>query len=325
VLFAAENTVDIQQLLSDTGATLEWDEFTQTGVLWGADATVGFEPGNALAVTDFTNVIRIEPVVYDGGRLLLPQATFDKLKEELGIDPDQLRLRPIKAIVIDAGHGGRDPGANRTLDINGVQTTVREKDLVLDMARRVKSALESMLNGPEIHLSRDSDVFLELGERTDLAHALRDNPLDNILFISLHVNASRTPWTDARGIEIYYLPPSQRRQVLQDDDEHFDPAVLSILNDVKEEEYTLESKLMGQSVLDAIARDLPDTPIERGINVANFFVVREARMPSILIETGFINNKEEVKLLVTPEYRQRLSQSIANGIASYVRDFETVQ
>jgi len=325
-LFAAEDGIDIRELLSATGATLEWDEFSRTGVLWGEEGSIGFAPGEELAVADFDEIIQIEPVVYSRGNLFLPENTYEMLRERLGINPDQLRLRPIKAIVIDAGHGGKDPGANRTLPIGGVETTVREKDLVLDMALRVKAELEGFLNGPEVHLSRDTDVFLELGERTDFAHSLRDDPLDNILFVSLHVNASPTPWTDARGIEIYYLPPNQRRQVLEDrDEEYFDPAVLSILNDVKEEEYTLESKVMGESVLNAIAEHLPGTPIERGINVANFFVVREARMPSILIETGFVNNRDEVQQLVRPAYRQELSEAIAVGIARYVRDFETVQ
>ena len=70
---------------------------------------------------------------------------------------------------------------------------------------------------------------------------------------------------------------------------------------------------------------LPETPVVRGINVANFAVVREARMPSILIEVGFIDNREELALLRQAGYRQRLAQAIAAGIASYVDDFETVQ
>ena len=101
-----------------------------------------------------------------------------------------------------------------------------------------------------------------------------------------------------------------------------DPDVSSILNDLKEEEFTVESVLMGQYVLESISRGLPETPVERGIRPASFFVVREARMPSILIETGFINNRQELALLRTPEYRQRISEAIAVGIAQYVRDFE---
>lgn len=323
---ASETTVDIRELLDATGALLEWDEFTRTGLLWGADESIGFTPGEPVAVAGFEELLRIQPVVYDAGRLLVPQETYELFRERLGIQGNAARIRPIKAIVIDAGHGGVDPGANRPLVIDGETVLIKEKDIVLDMAIRVKAELERLIDGPEIHLSRDTDVFLELGERTDFANSLREEQLDNILFISLHVNASRDRWTDARGVEIYYLPPDQRRQVLDEDDSgSFAPDLLPILNSVKEDEYTVESVVMGQTVLQAIADQLPETPISRGINVANFFVVREARMPSILIETGFINNRDEIVLLNTAQYRQQMSTAIASGIAAYVNDFESIR
>lgn len=323
---ASETTVDIRELLDATGALLEWDEFTRTGLLWGADESIGFTPGEPIAVAGFEELLRIQPVVYDAGRLLVPQETYELFRERLGVQGNAARIRPIKAIVIDAGHGGVDPGANRPLVIDGETVVVKEKDIVLDMAIRVKAELERLIDGPEIHLSRESDVFLELGERTDFANSLREEQLDNILFISLHVNASRSRWTDARGVEIYYLPPDQRRQVLDEDvSGSFAPDLLPILNSVKEDEYTVESVVMGQTVLQAIADQLPETPISRGINVANFFVVREARMPSILIETGFINNRDEIVLLNTAQYRQRMSAAIASGIAAYVNDFESIR
>lgn len=323
---AAETpSVDISDLLEETGSILEWDEFTRTGVIWSGLDSIGFTPGDGVAVADFSELIRIEPIVYDRGRLLVPQPTFDLLAGRLGRTEDA-RVRPVKAIVIDAGHGGRDPGANRAVTVDGERVTYREKDLVLDMAKRVKAALETMIDGPEVHLSRSTDEYLTLEERTEFAHALREQPLDNVLFVSLHVNASAAPWTDTRGVEIYYLPATQRRQVLEEEiAASLEPEVSAILNDLKEEEYTVESVLMGKTVLSAIADRLPETPVERGIRVANFFVVREARMPSILIETGFINNREELSLLTTASYRQRMSDAIAAGIAEYVRDFERVQ
>ncbi len=323
---AAETpALDIADLLEQTGSILEWDEFTRTGVIWSGLDSIGFAPGERVAVADFSELIRIEPIVYDRGRLLVPQPTFDLLAGRLGRS-DAARVRPVKAIVIDAGHGGRDPGANRTVTEGGERVTYREKDLVLDMAKRLKAQLEATLDGPAIHLSRSTDEYLTLEERTEFAHALREEPLDNVLFVSLHVNASAAPWTDTRGVEIYYLPATQRRQVLEEEiAASLEPEVSAILNDLKEEEYTVESVLMGKTVLSAIADRIPETPVERGIRVANFFVVREARMPSILIETGFINNREELALLTTPAYRQRLAEAIAAGVADYVHDFERVR
>ncbi|MFW6292600.1 MAG: N-acetylmuramoyl-L-alanine amidase family protein [Spirochaetota bacterium] len=326
VVGAAETpALDIADLLEQTGSILEWDEFTRTGVIWSGLDSIGFAPGERVAVADFSELIRIEPIVYDRGRLLVPRPTFDLLAGRLGRS-DAARVRPVKAIVIDAGHGGRDPGANRTVTEGDERVTYREKDIVLDMAKRVKARLEATLDGPEIHLSRSTDEYLTLEQRTEFAHALREEPLDNVLFVSLHVNASAAPWTDTRGVEIYYLPATQRRQVLEEEiAASLEPEVSAILNDLKEEEYTVESVLMGKTVLSAIADQLPETPVERGIRVADFFVVREARMPSILVETGFINNREELALLTTPAYRQRLAEAIAAGVADYVHDFERVR
>ncbi|TVQ27343.1 MAG: N-acetylmuramoyl-L-alanine amidase [Spirochaetaceae bacterium] len=322
----AADPADIDGLLTMTGATLEWDEFTRTGILWGASTSIGFTPDDPVAVDGFVDLFRVDPIVYARGRLLVPDATRAAFAERLGVTGDALRVRPIKAIVIDPGHGGRDPGANRTVTVDGKSVVVTEKDLVLDIGIRLRDALRGLVAGPEIHLSRETDVYMTLGERTEFANSLREHPLDNILFVSIHVNASPQPWTDARGVEIYYLPPSQRRQVLEPEvAAGLEPGVMAILNDLKEEEYTVESVLMGQAVLNAISERLPQTPVERGVNVANFFVVREARMPSILVETGFINNREDLAKLMTPTYRQQLADAIALGIARYVRDFESVR
>ena len=315
---------DIGDLLAETGAVLEWDEFSRTGVLWSDFDSVSFAPGDEVAILDFSRILKIEPIIYNRGKLLIPDPTFVALSKRLE-RPDR-RLRPVTAIVIDAGHGGDDSGAVRPITIDGESVTIREKDIVLDLARRVRSQLAELVDGPAVTLSRDDDIFLELRERVDFAHGLREDPLDNVLFVSIHVNSSIRQWTDARGVEIYYLPGSERRQVLEEEvTATLDPEISSILNDLKEEEYTVESVLMGQYVLESISSRLSETPVERGIRPYSYFVVREARMPSILIETGFINNKEELRLLTTEEYRNRLASAIAHGIAGYVRDFEQVR
>lgn len=320
---SAAASPDIRQLLDETGAVLEWDDFGRTGLLWSGLDSIGFTPGEPVAVFDFSDLVHIEPVVYDHGNLVIPQSTYDLFAERLRKGGASRTVRQVRAIVIDPGHGGHDGGATRTITEDGKQVVIMEKDIVLDIARRITSELEVLLDGPEVVLTRDSDTFLELGERTDIAHALREDPLDNVLFVSIHANSSGLQWTDARGVEIYYLPATHRRQVLErETTTSLDPAVSSILNDLKEEEFTVESVLMGQYVLDTISEEIPETPVERGIQPASFFVVREARMPSILIETGFVNNRDEVALLRTPEYRQRMATAIAQGIARYVYDFE---
>jgi len=324
--FLSADVRDMRDLLDETGAVLEWDDFGRTGMLWSGLDSIGFTAGEPVAVYDFTNLVRIEPIVYDHGQLLLPATTYQMFADRLREGGARRTLREVSAIVIDPGHGGRDVGTSRSITENGQTITVREKDIVLDVARRVAANLRRELDGPEIVLSRDSDVFLELGERTEIANSLRKDPLDNVLFVSIHVNSSALDWTDARGVEIYYLPPTHRRQVLEASATgSLDPGVSSILNDLKEEEFTVESVLMGQYVLDSIERLIPETPVERGILPASFFVVREALMPSILIETGFVNNRDELALLRSDGYRDRLATAIAAGITEYVYDFEHLE
>jgi N-acetylmuramoyl-L-alanine amidase len=323
-LSAAEPaSVDMLALLDETGATLEWDEFTRTGVLWGEES-VGFTPGDEIAVVGFSNLIRVEPIVYRRGQLLVPDTTYDTLAQILGRRP--VRIRPVTAIVIDAGHGGWDPGTNRWITVNGEPTLIMEKDLVLDIARRTQSAVQPLLPETRVVLSRQDDTFVELEDRTDFANSLREDAADNVLFVSIHANASRETWADARGVEIHYLISSHRRQVLdQEMTASLDRDISTILNDIKEQEYTVESVRMGRAILDSIAAELPGTPIDRGIRPADFFVVREARMPSILIEVGFISNRAELAQLRTASYRQQLAEAIARGLEAYVVDFETLR
>ncbi len=324
-LYAADGR-PIGELLEETGAILEWDDFSRSGMIWKGLDSIGFMSGEEIAVADFTELMRIEPIVYELGRLYVPDPTFEALVQRLGRVGPAPRLRPVKAIVIDAGHGGRDPGAVRTVTVDGESTMYMEKEFALDIAQRIRSELTPLIDGPEIVLTRDSDVFLELPERTELANNLREDPLDNILFISIHVNSSAALWGDGRGVEIFYLPPTQRRQVLEASvAETLEPDISAILNNLKEEEYTWESVQMGYAILEAVATYVPETPIERGVRVANFHVVREARMPSILVETGFINNREDLALLADSAYRQRMAEGVAAGIAAYVEDFETLQ
>jgi N-acetylmuramoyl-L-alanine amidase len=149
----ADGERDILDLLEETGAELEWDDFGRTGLLWSGLDSIGFMPGERNAVVDFDQVISIEPIVYDRGQLLLPPSTYDEFATRLRAGGAVRTLRDVHAIVIDAGHGDHDGGASRTFTEGGRTVTVREKDIVLDIAIRVAEDLERMLDGPQIVLT----------------------------------------------------------------------------------------------------------------------------------------------------------------------------
>lgn len=313
----------VVEALDGSTARFQWDPISRVGTFWIGGHSMTVTAGEPLALVDFAQVMLIDPPQYRQDMLYLSEKAFADVAGFLQQHEPPRRTRTVSAIVIDPGHGGRDGGGYRDLPDGEGTIAVREKDIVLDISLKVRDRLRQLLADTQLSLTREDDTYPELEDRVRFAHQQREEPLDNVLFVSIHANSSVAEWTDARGVEIYYLSPDEERDVLEARiREELDPEVAYILNDLKEDEYTLESKLMAQFILDAIAEQLPDTPIERGVRENRFYVNRVARMPSILIETGFVNNKQEARLLTTESYRRRMAIAIADGIAAYVRDFE---
>ena len=168
-------------------------------------------------------------------------------------------------------------------------------------------------------MTRSTDVYLKLEERTDIANSVELKENEAILYISIHVNSSLDQ--SASGYEVWYLSPGYRRQVL-DKQVSDDINVQSILNDMLEEEYTTESILIAKLVLDGIGTQVGALSKSRGMKEEEWFVVRNSKMPSILVETGFLSNAEEAKLLMDDEYLKKLAIGMYNGLQAFVTHFE---
>ena len=220
----------------------------------------------------------------------------------------------VSRIVIDPGHGGKDYGAP------GYLKGVHEKYVVLDIAKKLKKMIEKEI-GCEVYLTRDSDRFLTLEERTAIA-----NTREADLFISLHTNAS----TDNRayGIETYYLN-------LATDDEAIRVAAMenatskknisdleAILNDLmqntKIQESTRLASFVQKNLYSHIKRKYKKVR-NKGVKQAPFYVLLGARMPAILVETSFISNPTECKRLVEPTYQAHLCEAIVKGVREYIK------
>jgi N-acetylmuramoyl-L-alanine amidase len=126
---------------------------------------------------------------------------------------------------------------------------------------------------------------------------------------------------NACGYEVWYLSPDYRRQVL-DKTVSDDANVQSILNDMLEEEYTTESILIAKFILDGIGTQVGNLSESRGAKEEEWFVVRNSKMPSVLVETGFLTNEKEAKLLTDEDYLKKLSFGIYNGLQAFVTHFE---
>ncbi len=228
-------------------------------------------------------------------------------------------MQPLKLIVLDAGHGGHDSGA---VGPSGLM----EKEVVLDVTRRVARMVEGGL-GVKVVMSRDSDVFVALRDRTNFANKQRAD-----LFVSIHANAH--PQAVSEGVETYFLSSeasdSGARQVaaiengvvqLESPGSRQRGDVLkSILWDLAQSEFQQESSFMAETVQDSMSRSL--SLVNRGVKQAGFYVLGGAAMPAILIEIGFLTNRKEEKKLATIEHREALARAIYGGLAEYKRRYD---
>jgi N-acetylmuramoyl-L-alanine amidase len=243
----------------------------------------------------------------------VPRGQAKDMPNQLGLAA-QLGLC-VNRVVIDPGHGGKDPGA--------IWRGVNEKDIVLDIAKRVKEKLLN-LTGCEALLTRSKDVFVPLEDRTAYA-----NTHDADLFISIHINAA--PGPGLQGIETYFLnlasdEQSMRVAARENATTHRSISDLqNILNDlmlnskINESNHlarTLHRNLLGQVRRSYQVQDLK-------VKQAPFYVLIGARMPAALIEVGFLTNPQEHQRLTNAAYRDQLAEGIAQGIAAYSKDLKT--
>ena len=225
----------------------------------------------------------------------------------------------IGKIVIDPGHGGYDSG---TIGPNGLT----EKDLVLDVSQRLGKLLESRL-GAEVDYTRDDDTFIPLETRTEIANQDQAD-----LFVSVHANSSRDP--DARGVETYYLNFTTSRDALDvaaRENAVSDQSIYELQDLVKKialKEKIEESREFASDVQSALHGGLAAKNPglrDRGVKRAPFIVLIGANMPSILAEISFVSNPGDERKLKTPEYRQRIAESLYRGIAKYVSGLSGVK
>jgi N-acetylmuramoyl-L-alanine amidase len=218
----------------------------------------------------------------------------------------------IGKIVIDPGHGGHDTG---TIGPNGLQ----EKDLVLEVGRRLGKMLETRL-GAEVVYTRKNDTFIPLETRTAIANQQRAD-----LFISIHANSSHDP--DARGVETYYLNFSSSPEALEvaaRENAVSEKSIYELQDLVKKialKEKIEESREFAGDVQESLHSGLAAKSPgirNRGVKKAPFIVLIGANMPSILAEISFVSNPGDEHKLETSDYRQRIAESLYHGIAKYV-------
>ncbi|MEL6820995.1 MAG: N-acetylmuramoyl-L-alanine amidase [Calditrichota bacterium] len=254
-----------------------------------------------------------------------PKREPEKAKEGQSIDKQLERERErwlIDTVVIDAGHGGRDPGA---IGVGGI----REKDLALAVALKLGALMKRKMSDVRVVYTRSDDRFIELRRRTQIANENKAK-----VFISIHANANRS--SRASGFETYLLGEekgNQARSVMERENSVIkfeDPGsqkhyqgINSILVRMTQAGFQKQSEHLASSVQENMAKRLRSLNMKnRGVKQAPFWVMVGASMPSILVEMGFITNKHEARILKTASHQQKIAEGIFSGLQRFKKDYE---
>lgn len=305
-------------LATSLGAIFEYDPLTRTGTFSKDGRSARFGADIPYVLLDWT-IMKSVPAPYeDKGTILVKKEFVDVLQNFYSPKQHTSSTKySVKAIVIDPGHGGKDPGAIG--EFEGFK--LQEKDVNLAIAHRLADLLRIRYPDRTILLTRTDDTYPSLEDRVDMANNIKLGETEAVIYISIHSNASFNKNT--RGFEVWYLNPNYRRTVVDEKTaQEKGQDIAPIINTMLEEEFTTESVILAQKVYKRLGSMIGDKSPARGIRAEEWFVVRNAKMPSILIEVGFVTNKEEAELLSQAPYLRRIADAIYNGVCDFIEHFE---
>ena len=246
---------------------------------------------------------------------------LEKQQEEL----DQNRSRyKLDVIILDAGHGGKDPG---TIGVTGI----REKDVALGITLKLGALLEKNLKGVNVVYTRRKDNFVELFRRGQIA-----NESGGKLFVSIHCNSMPKKPSKANGFEIYLLRPEKTERAIEiaraENDvikleenyqKHYKETLTAedfIILTMAQNAYVKYSEKFAEVASESMANSLKMR--NSGVHQAGFLVLVGASMPNVLVETGYLSNKKEEKILASRKGQQKIADALFQGIKEYKSIYE---
>ena len=313
-------SMSAEELLGKTGAALHWDPWRLSGQLVKGDTILTFRLDEPWMVLNGKHLIVSGTVIEESGKLIFSSRSASKILEIYGFGEKVSSKYLLDTILIDPGHGGRDSGARKKWNIDGTVYPLLEKDIVLDVGLRLDRMLEEKYPEKRILLTRDKDVYPTLEERVEMANGIRLKDREAMVYISLHANASLN--SKAEGFEVWYLPEDYRRELITQESGEATSSIAPIVNTLWEEEFTDESVRLADMILSGISKNLGTAIPNRGRREESWFVVRNTRMASVLVEVGFVTHQAEATRLRNPDYLNRIAQGIYDGIVSFVNYFE---
>lgn len=312
----SDKEVVLKDLCDRYRMPMQWDNVAQVVTLSLNDVKAAALVGSDVVFIEKESIQLSAPIRTVRSALVVPMDFERKVIERMKKLAGELRPfapRRVHGIIVDAGHGGKDPGATG-------RSGLREKEVVLDIAKRLKRALQR--DGLKVTMTRERDEFIELGERTQIASRSQGE-----LFISIHANSS--PARSVQGLEVFLLRDLgaleknevQRREnhrllfnhlAMENDSGDLENIIADMLYTHKQKE-SRDLAVHLSTMTAKLARIK-----NRGVKQSRFFVLRNTLMPAVLVEVGFLSNPKEEQLLKTATYRQRIAEALAKSIVDYV-------
>lgn len=345
--------ISLYDLINTMKIDNSFDIITQRGKLYRRTSLGIYQVGYSVALMNGALVRDAHPVVRKNGEVLLPFAMalavsrnlfpelhvfregnfllFDKSEKarEPRDEADKTRDEPktsggaISFIVVDPGHGGRDPGA--------IGHGVFEKDITLSVSRYLIAFLKKNIRGVTPRLTRAGDRFVELSKRAEIANRMLTGEKNGI-FVSIHVNASLSP--KISGFETYFLSPNPTNEEARatstiennvivmenghhrkkyDDVEYVEALMLNT-------QIQKESSMLAHQIQKYLGKEV-DEAKSRGVKKADFYVLRGSLMPAVLVEIGYISNAKEAKSLRNQNHQKKIAEGIGRGIMHFIREY----
>ncbi|MDD2394158.1 MULTISPECIES: N-acetylmuramoyl-L-alanine amidase [Sphaerochaeta] len=217
---------------------------------------------------------------------------------------------PVKTVILDAGHGGHDPGTSYAWSFAG--GTVYERDLTLDITKRLYALLAVSHPDLQLVMTRTDDTYLTLEERCAKAYSLPLRPQSSALFVSIHVNSAQAG--EASGFEILTKAQNKRVTFLDEKTPIENISLFSSHSLLSLNRLLNHRNLVVASNFEKTLSERLITSRNRGVKERDIFVLNASRMPAVLVEVGFLTNEEDARNLVSPQYRQRVAQALATAV-----------
>jgi len=312
--------IPLADVCSRYHVTWQWDGVTQVVMLEYKGNKSKALVGSSTVLIGQKQVVLSAPLRRENSTIYVPEDFETKVLAPFGVPISGLSVvessSRVHVIVIDAGHGGKDRG---TMAPNGMD----EKEIVLDVAKRLKMLLED--SGIKVILTRDTDDFIPLPERTIIASRSGAD-----LFVSVHVNSNQDH--SVSGFLVYYLDNVTKRGINEEqkrENEHIflqslkandSPVLQGIVADLMDNVKAAQSQKLAKLIVREAREESGVKVRGDGIRLCRFFVVRNTLVPAVLVETGFLSNHTEHNKLMTSLYRQKMAEIIARGVMDYANE-----